>query len=114
MKRILSITLLTVLTIVSNNSFGQCSTAALNWDNLAYLVNRSDYASYTVEGTTSGVSNAMMQTQKFAMATNTVTITSNYSNTTSLGNSTAHTGHGSSYATGADVQFISNGVLGFS
>lgn len=113
MKTLLPITLMILMIIGSNNSFGQCSTANLNWDNLAYLVNRGDYASYTVGGTTSGVSNTIMQTQRFTLATNTVTITSNYSNTTSLGNSTAHTGQGGSYATGADVQFVSNGVLGF-
>ena len=114
MKTLLPITFMMMLIIDSNSSFGQCSTANLNWDNLSYLVNRGDYATYSVGGTTSGVSNTMMQTQKFTLATNTVTITSNYSNINSLGNSTLHTGHGSSYATGADVQFISNGVLGFS
>ena len=92
MKKFLHTTLLILMIIGSNVSFGQCNTANLNWDNLAYLVNRSDYASYTVGGTTSGVSNVMMQTQKFTLGTNTVTITSNYTNITSLGNTTAHTG----------------------
>src|SRR5688572_23420449 len=109
MKKFLHTILLILMIIGSNVSFGQCTTANLNWDNLSYLVNRGDYATYSVGGTTSGVSNAMMQTQRFTLATNTVTITSNYSNITSLGNSTLHTGHGSSYATGADVQFIGNG-----
>ncbi len=79
-------------------TYGQCTTANLNWD---YL----DFMAPTI------VSLAQSQTQKFAIGTQSVTVTHNYSGTNIGGENQAHTGDASSYGTGADVQFTGDGTI---
>lgn len=81
-------------------AFSQCSTASLNWDALDYLP-------------TAGYSNATAITlspnQYFAFGKTRLNIV--YSGCTSVGENAIHTGSGSSYGTGEDVQYSGNGTI---
>jgi hypothetical protein len=87
-------------------SFAQCpigsSTASLNWDNLDYLTQNGTYATF--------VTTAMMQTQKFTIGTNIVTIIMPGSITTN-GENTTNTAEAGSFGTGADVEYSGNGSI---
>lgn len=80
------------------STYGQCTTANLNWDYLDYM----DPVFVTL---------AQSQTQRFALGTQQVTIANNYTAANIIGENTAHTGEASSYGVGADVQFKGNGII---
>src|SRR5438270_7205997 len=82
----------TVLVASGIFSFAQCpvgsSTATVNWDNLDYLTQSGNYAAF--------VSTAMMQTQKFTMGVNRLSI--NFPATmTTAGETTINTAETGSY-----------------
>lgn len=85
----------------------QCTDYTLNWNYKEFFArNNSTIRSY--------VTLAQSQTQRFAFGTNRLTITHDYSTDNNIcGDNTLHTGDGSSYGTGADVQFIGNGTITF-
>jgi hypothetical protein len=96
----------TVLIASGIFSFAQCpsgsSTATVNWDNLEYLSQTGNYASF--------VTTAMMQTQKFTMGVNRVTI--GIPNTlTTAGTSIINTAEAGSFGTGADVEYNGSGSI---
>ena len=84
--------------------FAQCpagySTAALNWDNLDFLVQDATY-----------ISASQAQTQYFAFGKNRLTITHNYASASTGGDNATHTGESGSYGVGSDVQFLGNGTV---
>lgn len=84
--------------LASTMSRSQCTTT-LNWDNLDYLTTAGTYSGF--------VTSAMSLTQNFAFGTNrlTVAVSNAGTNWTLSGENTSHTGEGSSYGAGADVQF---------
>jgi len=95
-----------VLLASGNFSTAQCpagsSTANLNWDNLDYLTQTGNYASF--------VTTAMMQSQKFTMGRNRLTI--NFPGTlTTNGENIANTAEVGSFGTGADVEYNGNGTI---
>ncbi|MFL5738807.1 MAG: GEVED domain-containing protein [Flavisolibacter sp.] len=96
----------TVLVASGIFSFAQCpvgsSTATVNWDNLDYLTQSGNYAAF--------VSTAMMQTQKFTMGVNRLSI--NFPATfTTAGETTINTAEAGSYGTGADVEYNGLGAI---
>ncbi len=76
----------------------QCSTVNLNWDYLDFL----DLNFVTL---------AQSQSQKFALGTQYVTFTHNYTGTNIVGENATHTGETGSYGTGADVQLMGDGAV---
>ncbi len=86
----------------------QCTNSVIDWDYREFFARNSN----TIR---TYISLAESQTQYFALGTNRMTFTHNYTtNNTIVGDNTTHTGETGSYGTGADVQFIGNGTLGLS
>jgi len=77
------------------------ATANVNWDNLDYLTRAGTYSTFVTAG--------MMQTQKFALGRNRVSI--NIAAITTTGENTANTAEIGSFATGADVEYNGNGTI---
>ena len=77
-KRLINVSFLylflfTVITV--NRSSAQCTNANINWDNLDYLQrNTAGYSTYI----TAGMFANMVQTQRFAIGTNRLTIATNF------------------------------------
>ena len=96
----------TVLIASGIFSFAQCpagsATATVNWDNLEYLSQTGNYAAF--------VTPAMMQTQKFTIGVNRVTIGMTATFTTA-GTNTINTAELGSYGTGADVEYNGSGSI---
>src|SRR5690349_9002033 len=89
----------TIVLIASGNfSSAQCpagsSTATLNWDNLDYLTQTGNYAAF--------VTTPMMQSQKFTMGRNRLTIVFPGTFTTN-GENITNTAEAGSFGAGADV-----------
>ncbi|RYY41805.1 MAG: hypothetical protein EOO08_01360 [Chitinophagaceae bacterium] len=105
MQRLLRLFL--AVMVFSSQANAQCvagySQAQLNWDAMDFLKTTGGYATY--------VTTARSQTQKFAFASESVTITHNYTGSAIGGISTAHTGETGAFGTGADVQFSGNGTI---
>src|SRR5690606_37351435 len=88
--------------------FGQClpgtNTANVTWYILEHLVTTGNYSGCLTA--------AMSRTYAFAIGVNRVVIVYPSTMTTS-GENGNHTGDGSSFGTGADVQYSGSGVLSF-
>ena len=76
------------------------TSAALNWDNLDFLIQDVTY-----------ITAAKAQTQTFAFGSNKLTITHNYASGSVAGETLNQTGKTGSYAAGADVEFSGNGII---
>lgn len=102
MKRYFSVLFLMIilLSLKTNISFSQCpggyTQAQLNWDNLDYYFNGSQYGSY--------INDAREQTQKFAIGTTWLTIATSSANLVQTTENTTHTGDITGY-TGQDLQY---------
>ena len=87
-------------------TFSQCPGGyyrnTVKWDNLDYLSTGGNYSGY--------VTNAMSETQKFAIGVNYLTITRSSAITTT-GEESGHTGEANSYGTGEDVAFAGDGTI---
>ena len=77
------------------------ATANVNWDNLDYLTRSGNYAAF--------VTNLMMQSQKFSMGRNRVTI--DVTTITTAGENALNIAEIGSFATGADVEYNGSGVI---
>jgi hypothetical protein len=82
----------------------QCSTVNLNWDYLSYFPS-AGISTYTTL--------ARSQSQKFALGTQKVTITHNFTGSNAVGENVTNTAEAGSYGTGADIQFTGNGVISY-
>jgi len=86
------------------------TSATINWDNLDYLHNRTGmYSANNPVTSLPFVSSSMWQTQRFAIGTNRLTISTTIPVGTSssvYGEITSHTGETGAYGTGADLGFI--------
>ncbi len=93
-----------------NPASAQCTTANINWDNLDYLQrNNANYSAYI----TTTMFASVIQTQRFAIGTNRLTIATNYASASILGENTTHTGETGSFGAGADASFSGNGTFTF-
>jgi GEVED domain/Secretion system C-terminal sorting domain len=94
-----------------NGAAAQCpggyNQVTMNWDYLDYFT----YTNYYTSANGFLPSLAAAQTQNFAFGTQRLTITNNYAAASFYGDTTLHTGETGSYGTGADVQFLGNGVV---
>ncbi|HKP31851.1 MAG TPA: T9SS type A sorting domain-containing protein [Chitinophagaceae bacterium] len=79
------------------------STATLNWDNLDYLTQSGNYSGF--------ITNAMLQSQKFAIGRNRVTIDIPIATITTNGENFINTAETGSYGVGADVEYNGNGLI---
>jgi hypothetical protein len=89
-----------LFTAFYTGSFGQCTNAYINWDNVNYLSTAGNYNTF--------VTPAMVATQRFAICNNALAIavtgcTSNSDNGTHSGDLTGYTG--------SDVNFSGNGTI---
>jgi GEVED domain/Secretion system C-terminal sorting domain len=98
-------------------SYSQCpggyTSATVNWDYLDYLHSYGVYGLNNISTGQPNVSAAMRQTQKFAIGTNQLTLstTINVANNGSLsGDVTTHTGETGAYGTGADIAYVKSGT----
>jgi hypothetical protein len=98
---------LAVICSAIGNANAQCTTTVLDWDYREFFArNTSTIRSY--------VSLAQSQTQYFGFGANRITMTHNYTTDDNIvGDNVEHTGEAGSFGTGADVQFIGNGVITF-
>lgn len=104
---------------ISPSAKSQCGAgyyqAVVNWDNLDFLHNSATwyntvYAPYT---STMSVTNAMKQSQNFAIGKNMVTIATTIGvggTSSAYADVTTHTGETGAYGTGADIYFIKSGT----
>jgi|CXWL01.1.fsa_nt_gi hypothetical protein len=100
-----------LLSVVSvNRSDAQCTNANVNWDNLEYYITNGN-VNYTTYINTPALFASMVQTQRFAIGTNAVTIATNFPATGILGDNTTHTGEAGSFGVGADASFTGNGTI---
>ena len=114
MKLVIGFSFLSLFTFSTHTLRAQCpggyTSATINWDYLEYLHNRGGY--YGGTNPVSGlpwVPNAAWQTQRFAIGTNNMTISTTIpvGLTGSLfGDITTHTGETGAYGTGADIAFV--------
>ncbi len=109
MKKFYLISIITGAIIwISSGNFikAQCpagsTNASLNWDNLDYLSQTGTYTGF--------VTNTMLQSQKFTLGRNRLTINLPASITT-VGENTTNTAEAGSYGTGADVEYNGNGSI---
>lgn len=100
MKKFLRTSSLAALCLFAHSVHAQCVTTNLNWDYLDF--NDPSFTQNTL---------AICQTQKFAFGTQALTITNNYTSANILGENTSSTSEAGTYGTGADVQFMGNGVI---
>ncbi len=99
-------------------AFTQCpsgyTSATINWDNLDYLHNRTGvYSANNPITSLPFVSNAMWQSQKFAIGTNRLTIATTIPvgvSGSTYGELTTHSGETGAYGTGADLAFVKTGT----
>jgi hypothetical protein len=108
MKNFLQILCFAVGTISASYSNAQCGAgytqAQLKWDNLDYYYNSGGGTPYN-----SYVTDAMAQTQKFAIGVNSISFFLSSLNSFSVnGENISHTGESGSYGTGADAQFTTS------
>jgi hypothetical protein len=108
--QLLLFTLFVCLSSLLNSDVkAQCSggytQAQLNWDNLDYYYKTINAAPYGCGGSCSYVSDAMEQTQRFAIGTKSVTIATSAAGIVKGENKT-HTGDVSVDYSGADAQFL--------
>ena len=88
----------------------QCTNANVNWDNLEYFITNGN-TNYTTFINTPTLFANLVQSQRFAIGTNAVTISSNYPANGILGDNTSHTGETGSFGSGADINFTGNGTI---
>src|SRR5690606_3259149 len=88
-------------------SKAQCTNTVLDWDYRDFFArNNTEIRKY--------VSLSQAQTQYYMFGANKLVVTHNYSDDDDiLGDNTSHTGESGSFGSGADVQFIGNGVVTF-
>lgn len=98
MRKLLPSLVACLCTALSASS--QCSTASLNWDALDFI---------PTTGYSNATATAIAQNQYFAFGKNRLNIA--YTGSTSIGENATHTGSGSTYGTGEDVQFTGNGTI---
>jgi hypothetical protein len=102
----------------SYNLPAQCpsgyTSAQVNWDNLDFLHNSAFWYNTTSPSTGQMfVTNAMKQSQSFAIGTNSLTIATTIpvgSSGSLWGDVTSHTGETGAYGTGADIAFVKTGI----
>lgn len=114
LKRLFSIpiTFLLLSLVQANKVEAQCTNANINWDNLDYLsIQGAANANYLTYINTGALYTNIVQTQRFAIGTNRLTIATNYPSAGVLGENTTHTGEAGSFGTGADVNFTGNGTI---
>lgn len=99
-----------IWSLLTSNVSAQCTNANINWDNLEYYITNGN-TNYTTFINTVPLFTNMVQTQRFAIGTNAVTIGTNYPATGILGDNTSHTGEAGSFGTGADINFNGNGTI---
>jgi hypothetical protein len=109
-----------LLVSFSNNSSAQCvagyTSASINWDNLDYLHSNGYYGATNPVTGQPFVTAGMRQTQKFAIGTNFLTLTTMIGNNPGgalSGDVTTHTGTGETgaYGFGADIHFVKTGTI---
>ncbi|MBL7743112.1 MAG: T9SS type A sorting domain-containing protein [Chitinophagaceae bacterium] len=85
----------------------QCTNTVIDWDYREFFAqNNATIRTY--------VSLAQSQSQVFALGANKLTITHNYTTSSSIaGENNTHTGSAGSYGSGADVEFTGNGTVTF-
>lgn len=112
-KRLINVSILFLFSVITvNRSSAQCTNANINWDNLDYLsiqgAANANYLTYIPAG--ASYTN-LVQTQRFSIGTNRVSIATNYPSAGVLGENATHTGDIGSFGTGADVNFTGNGTI---
>lgn len=108
MKQLRLFTLIALIVPVSG--YSQCTNANVNWDNLEYFITNGN-TNYTNYINTPAFFTNMVQTQRFAIGVNRVTIGTNFTATQIIGENTSHTGETGSFGAGADVQYSGNGTI---
>jgi len=113
LKRLISVPIFLAAlfaTVSVNKAQAQCTNANINWDNLEYYITNGN-ANYTGYINTPALFTSLVQTQRFAIGTNAVTITTTYPANGILGDNATHTGEAGSFGTGADANFTGNGTI---
>ena len=110
MKKLYSFKVLLIPILLLNPglfSIAQCpagsTTARVEWDNLDYLTQTGTYAGF--------VTPAMMQTQKFTIGRNRLSINFPIATMTTVGENITNTAEVGSFGTGADVEYNGNGSI---
>lgn len=103
---IISLVLLSLTVDLNAQCPGGYNQYRLDWDYHDFIPNTGSYVAPTPY-----VTLAQSQTQRFIFGTQKVTITHNYAGSSDPGDKTTNTAAGISYGTGADVEFVGNGVI---
>ena len=112
MKKFYSRLLATALiwSYMTGHVAAQCTNANVNWDNLEFYITNGN-TNYTTFINTPTLFTNMVQTQRFSIGTNAVTISTNYPAAGILGDNATHTGETGSFGAGADINLTGNGTI---